>query len=195
MQPVEEWGSGNVTGTVDESGHCVCKVYLPDTTFPADRVDIVQITSNKLIADLEIHINKVHFIPHSDAFLSFRTWIEIKCNMFFSSSQVNYIKSELVILLSELTNLTIRVGILESRPDKYVKLEFDLLRVELREFESLVTHLKTSLNSSSPIFDSLYNEVSGDQIKISDTSGFVLIISINLGFISLSWINLERRQL
>lgn len=71
-----------------------------------------------------------------------------------------YIKAELVILLSELSNLTTRVDILGSGPDKYIKLEFDLLRVELREFESLVTHLKTSLNSSSPVFDSLYNEVS-----------------------------------
>lgn len=69
-------------------------------------------------------------------------------------------KAELVILLSELTNLTSRLEIVESGPDKYIKLEFDLLRVELREFESLVTHLKTSLNSSSSVFDSLYSEVS-----------------------------------
>lgn len=78
---------------------------------------------------------------------------------------MTYIKAELVILLSELTNLTNRVEILESGPDKYIKLEFDLLRVELREFESLVTHLKTSLNSTSPVFDNLYNEVSVNKYK------------------------------
>lgn len=78
----------------------------------------------------------------------------------FSSSQVIYLKEQLVILLSELTNLTARVEILESGPEKYIKLEFDLLRVELREFELLVTQLKASINSSSPVFDSLYNEVS-----------------------------------
>lgn len=84
--------------------------------------------------------------------------------MFFSS-QVVHIKAELVILLLELTNLTSRLEILESGPDKYIKLEFDLLRVELREFESLVTHLKTSLNSSSLVFDSLYSEVSVDSFE------------------------------
>lgn len=73
---------------------------------------------------------------------------------------MTYIKAQLVILLSELTNLTARVEIMESGSDKYIKLEFDLLRVELREFESLVTYLKTSFNSSSPIFDRLYHEVS-----------------------------------
>lgn len=73
LQPVEQWGSGNVTGTVGEFGQCVCKVFLPDTTFPADRVDIVQITSNKLTADLEVHINKVPSILRPDASLAFVT--------------------------------------------------------------------------------------------------------------------------
>ncbi|KAM9568092.1 LOW QUALITY PROTEIN: olfactomedin-4 [Salvelinus alpinus] len=44
----------------------------------------------------------------------------------------------------------------ESGPDKYIQLDFELLRIELRELELLVTQLKESLNSSSPMFDSLY---------------------------------------
>ncbi|KAF4084273.1 hypothetical protein AMELA_G00126710 [Ameiurus melas] len=160
-RPVEEWDSGNVTGTVGEFGQCICKVFLPDTTFPADRVDVVQISSNKLTAEVEVHINKVI-----------------------------YIKAELVILLSELSNLTTRVEILGSGPDKYIKLEFDLLRVELREFESLITHLKTSLNSSSPIFDSLYNEILNmsltvDQLESYDKS--------NLEVIRLEFIKLQKK--
>uniref|UniRef100_A0A672GQQ3 Si:ch211-173a9.6 n=1 Tax=Salarias fasciatus TaxID=181472 RepID=A0A672GQQ3_SALFA len=34
--------SGNVTTSVGESGQCVCEVFLPDTSFPADRVESVQ---------------------------------------------------------------------------------------------------------------------------------------------------------
>lgn len=64
-----------------------------------------------------------------------------------------------MVLLSELTNLTARLEILQSGPDKYIKLEFELLRIELRDFEALVTQLKTSLNISSPAIEELYIEV------------------------------------
>ncbi|XP_062863787.1 olfactomedin-4 [Trichomycterus rosablanca] len=159
--PVEEWGSGNVTGSLGEFGQCICKVYLPDTSFPADHVESVQISSNRLTAEVELHIKKVlHF------------------------------KGELVILLSELSNLTSRVEMLESGPDKYIKLDFELLRVELRQFETLVTHLKASLNSSLPIFDSLYTEIRNmsmtvDQLESYDKS--------NLEVIRIEFVKLQRK--
>lgn len=56
-------------------------------------------------------------------------------------------------------DLTVRVAMLERSPDYYIKLDFELLRIELREFEALVSHLKDSLNSSSAMLDSLYTEV------------------------------------
>lgn len=68
-------------------------------------------------------------------------------------------EAKLDIYLKELTDLTVRVAMLESSPDNYIKLDFELLRIELREFEVLVSQLKDSLNSSSPMFDSLYTEV------------------------------------
>lgn len=71
---------------------------------------------------------------------------------------VNY-DGKLEIYLKELKSLSLRVAMLESSADKYIKLDFELLRIELREFESLVSQLKESFNSSSPIFDSLYTEV------------------------------------
>lgn len=80
---MEQWGSGNVTGTVGEFGQCICKVFLPDTTFPADRVDIVQITANKLTADLEVHINKVRSIQHFDVSLCF-------CNMMEKMAKLSF---------------------------------------------------------------------------------------------------------
>uniref|UniRef100_A0A8P4JYA6 Si:ch211-173a9.6 n=1 Tax=Dicentrarchus labrax TaxID=13489 RepID=A0A8P4JYA6_DICLA len=48
-------------------------------------------------------------------------------------------------------DLTVRVAMLESSPDNYIKLDFELLRIELREFEALVSQLKDSLNSSSQV--------------------------------------------
>ncbi|KAM3594681.1 uncharacterized protein V6R79_012132 [Siganus canaliculatus] len=128
--PVEEWESGNVTTSVGESGQCVCQVYLPETTFPADRFYQMQQVSQDLILQVELQINKM----------------------------VSY-EAQLKIFLKELTNLTERVDILQSRPDDYIKLDFELLRTELREFEALVSQLKDSLNVSSSLFDSLYAEI------------------------------------
>ena len=73
--------------------------------------------------------------------------------------QIDSYMGKFGIFLSELKNLTIKVGILESSLDKYIKLDFELLTIELREFEALVTQLKKSLNVTSPMFDSLYVEV------------------------------------
>lgn len=68
-------------------------------------------------------------------------------------------QGKLGVYLEELMDLTVRVAMMESHPDNYIKLDFELLRTELREFEALVSQLKDSLNSSSPLFDSLYTEV------------------------------------
>ncbi|XP_066518493.1 olfactomedin-4 [Hoplias malabaricus] len=149
--PLEDWGSGNVTSSVGGSGQCVCHVFLPDITFPANRVESVQISSNQLTVDVELHINKL---------ISF--------------------KGQLVVLLEELSNLTIRLEVVESGPDKYIKLEFELLKIELRQFEALVTELKGSFNSSSPAFDSLYNEIHNmsiivDQLESYDQSNLEVI--------------------
>uniref|UniRef100_A0A8B9JVR6 Si:ch211-173a9.6 n=1 Tax=Astyanax mexicanus TaxID=7994 RepID=A0A8B9JVR6_ASTMX len=145
--PLEDWGSGNVTGSVGESGQCICQVFLPDTTFPADRVESLQISSNKLTVDVELHISKQYMV---------------------------------LATVHELSNLTFRLEVVESGPDKYIKLDFELLRIELREFEALVTELKTSLNSSSPAFDSLYNEIRNmsmivDQLESYDRSNLEVI--------------------
>ena len=65
-----------------------------------------------------------------------------------------------------------RVKLLESNPDKYVKLDFELLRTELREFEALVTELHEALNGSSPTLDSLYVEVTKYQRYFRNTNFF-----------------------
>ncbi|XP_068577879.1 olfactomedin-4 [Cebidichthys violaceus] len=149
--PVHDWESGNVTASVGESGQCVCHVYLPETTFPADRVQHMQQVSKDLILEVEIQMNKM---------ISYEGMLEV--------------------YLKELAELTVRVAMLESSPDSYIKLDFELLRVELREFEVLVSQLKDSLNSSSPMFDRLYTEIRNmtlivNQLETYDKSNLEVI--------------------
>ncbi|XP_068437219.1 olfactomedin-4 [Clinocottus analis] len=141
--PLHDWESGNVTASVGESGHCVCHVYLPETTFPADRVQHMQQVSKDLILEMEIQMNKM----------------------------VSY-EGILEAYLKELVDLTMRVSMLESSPDSYIKLDFELLRIELREFEVLVSQLKDSLNSSSPMFDSLYTEIRNMTLIVNQLETF-----------------------
>ncbi|KAF3701291.1 Olfactomedin-4 [Channa argus] len=159
--PVEEWESGNVTASVGDSGQCVCYVYLPDTTFPADRVQHMQQVSKDLILEVEIQIKKM----------------------------VSY-EGKLDIYLKELKDLTVRVAMLQSSADNYIKLDFELLRIELREFEALVSQLKDSFNSSSPLFDNLYTEIRNmtlivNQLETYDKS--------NLDVIRIEFAKLQRK--
>ncbi|XP_057716178.1 olfactomedin-4 [Corythoichthys intestinalis] len=129
--PVEDWGgSGNVTSSVGSLGECICHVYLPDTSFPADRVQHMQQISKDLIQEVQIQMTKIK----------------------------SY-EEKLVVHLEELKKLQDRVDILGTSANDYIKLDFELLRIELREFESLVSQLKDNFNSSSPMFDTLYTEI------------------------------------
>ncbi|XP_008282310.1 olfactomedin-4 [Stegastes partitus] len=149
--PVNDWESGNVTASVGESDQCVCHVYLPDTTFPADRLQHVQETSKDLIVEVDIQINKM----------------------------VSY-EGQLEVYLNQLKNLTVRLSMLQNSTEDYIKLDFELLRAELRDFEALVSQLRDSLSSSSPIFDSLYTEIHNmtdivNQLESYDKSNLVVI--------------------
>ncbi|XP_049917964.1 olfactomedin-4-like [Epinephelus moara] len=141
--PLNEWESGNVTVSVGEAGQCVCHVYVPETTFPADRVQHMQQVSKDLILEVDIQVKKM----------------------------VSY-EGNLEVYLKELMDLTVRVAMLESSPDKYIKLDFEILRVELREFEALVSQLKDSLNSTSPMFDSLHTEIRNMTLIVNQLETF-----------------------
>ncbi|XP_029317042.1 olfactomedin-4-like [Cottoperca gobio] len=133
----------NVTSSVGESGKCVCHIYLPETTFPADRVQDLQQVSKDLTLEVEIQINKM----------------------------INY-QGIFEVYLKELVDLTLRVDILESSFDNFIKLDFELLRIELTEFELLVSRLKESFNSTSPIFHSLYTEISNMTLIVNQLETF-----------------------
>lgn len=92
----------------------------------------------------------------------------------FSLFQLVSYEGKLDVYLKELMDLTIRVAMLETSPDSYIKLDFELLRIELREFEALVSQLKESLNSSSPMFDSLYTEVKETSFNLLATYFFII---------------------
>ncbi|KAG8013660.1 Olfactomedin, partial [Nibea albiflora] len=51
-------------------------------------------------------------------------------------------------------------------------MDFELLRIELREFEALVSQLKDSLNTSSPMFDSLYTEIHNMTLTVNQLETF-----------------------
>nr|XP_015205625.1 PREDICTED: olfactomedin-4 [Lepisosteus oculatus] len=141
--PIEHWGAANVTQGVDENGQCICQVFLPDTTFPADKVEHLQQTSKVLGQTVELEMSKLEVY-----------------------------ESKLVIYSEKLVNLTARLEFIESRPDKYTKLEFELLKIELKQMEVLVTQLKASLNSSSPIFDMLYAEIYNMTIVVNQLESY-----------------------
>ncbi|XP_061553234.1 olfactomedin-4 [Phycodurus eques] len=159
--PVQDWGSGNVTSSVGSLGECVCHVYLPDTTFPADRVQHMQQISKDLIQEVQIQMNKI------------KTY-EIK----------------LEIYLGELKKLLDRVTILGSSADDYIKLDFELLRIELREFESLVSQLKDAFNSSSPMFDSLYTEIRNMTLIVNTLESYD---KSNLQVIRIEFVKLQKK--
>lgn len=129
---------------------------MPDTTFPADRVQTIQQATTDLLLEVEIQMNTVLLskMTHHSA-IRWSIWN----NSVPPSPQLMGFDGRLEVSLRELNNLTLRVEALQSSPDDYIKLDFELLRIELREFQALVSQLRDSLNSSSPLFDSLYTEV------------------------------------
>lgn len=82
----------------------------------------------------------------------------VAIHIYFLFQMVGY-GGQLTVYLEEVKDLTVRLALLDSNPDDYIKLDFELLRIELREFEALVSQLRDSLNSTSPLFDSLFTEV------------------------------------
>ncbi|XP_067848290.1 olfactomedin-4-like [Heptranchias perlo] len=120
----------NVTGDVDVHGQCVCKVFLPDTTFPADEVGNLQQTYQNLSQKVETEI----------------TTLEVYESMLVQYGQ-------------KLVNLTKRLEAMENNEDTFTKLDFELLRVELKEMERLITELMQSVQGDTHVFDMLFEEI------------------------------------
>lgn len=50
---------GNVSGTVDDEGTCQCSVYLPDTTFPVQKAEQLEIIATTLSEKFEAELSQV----------------------------------------------------------------------------------------------------------------------------------------
>ncbi|XP_072286390.1 olfactomedin-4-like [Pyxicephalus adspersus] len=120
----------NSTGTVNEEGVCQCSVILPDNTFPADRLEVLEVSSRELSTSVHQEIIKIQ----------------------------NY-QATLTEYIFKLKNLTRRVEIIELGGISYTELDFELLKIEIREMESLVVKLKQSFNGSSTLVESLFVEI------------------------------------
>ncbi|XP_066477460.1 olfactomedin-4-like [Tiliqua scincoides] len=120
----------NVTGSLDDHGVCQCSVYLPDTTFPVEKVERLEILAQQLSEKFHSELSKV----------------------------TQYTK-EMEIYEKKLQNLTIRIEHMEMSSVSYTKLDFELIRVEISEMDILVSQLKTSLTGSNVIVEQLYEEI------------------------------------
>lgn len=120
----------NVTGSVDDRGTCQCSVFLPDTTFPVDRVERLEFTAHVLSQKFEKELSKVR----------------------------EYVKL-ISVYEKKLLNLTVRIEIMEKDTISYTELDFELIKVEVKEMAKLVVQLKESFGGSSEIVDQLEVEI------------------------------------
>ncbi|XP_048196541.1 olfactomedin-4 [Perognathus longimembris pacificus] len=120
----------NFTGYVNDRGICQCAISLPDTTFPADRVERLEYTARILSRRFEAELSKVK----------------------------EYIQS-IKVYEKRLVNLTVRVGIMEKDSISYTGLDLELIKIEVKEMEKLIVKLKQNFGGSSVIVDQLEVEI------------------------------------
>nr|XP_033812095.1 olfactomedin-4-like isoform X2 [Geotrypetes seraphini] len=135
--------SYNITGAVDESGQCLCTMILPDNTFPMYRMESLEISSYNLSISVQQEITKIQSYH-----------------------------STLTVYLEKLSNLTHRVEKVEMGEVSYKELDFTLLKLEIREMESLAFQLSVSLNGSNIIVETLLMEIRNISIMVSQLESY-----------------------
>ncbi|XP_021553551.1 olfactomedin-4 [Neomonachus schauinslandi] len=120
----------NFTGFEDDHGTCQCSVILPDTTFPVQRVEHLEVTAHILSQKFEKELSKV------------REYVQL-----------------ISVYEKKLFNLTVRVEIMEKDTISYTELDFELIKIEVKEMEKLITQLKGSVVGSTTIVDQLEVEI------------------------------------
>ncbi|XP_077014505.1 olfactomedin-4 [Tamandua tetradactyla] len=120
----------NFTGSMDDRGTCQCSVSLPDTTFPVERVEQLEFKAHIISQKFEKELAKV------------REYVQL----------INVYEKKLL-------NLTVRVEVMEKDTISYTELDFELIKIEVREMEKLIIQLKKSFVGSSEIVDQLEEEI------------------------------------
>uniref|UniRef100_A0A663FDT1 Olfactomedin 4 n=1 Tax=Aquila chrysaetos chrysaetos TaxID=223781 RepID=A0A663FDT1_AQUCH len=129
----------NVSGSVDDEGTCQCSVYLPDTTFPVQKAEQLEIIAATLSEKFETEL-----------------------------SQVREYSKMLDLYQQQILNLTIRVEHMEKSSVSYTELDFQLLKVEISDLKRLVTQLKSSLVGSNVIVEQIYLEITNLTILVNE---------------------------
>uniref|UniRef100_UPI00358EC10F olfactomedin-4-like n=1 Tax=Myxine glutinosa TaxID=7769 RepID=UPI00358EC10F len=106
-------------GSYDAGGRCVCSVYLPDNTFPATKVEQLQIVTQGLSQSVQQQVVKI-----------------------------SRYEEVLLTYTSQLQHLTKRVEDVESGKLSYTKLEFQMLLSDIRDMEGLVGELTSQINNT-----------------------------------------------
>ncbi|XP_077337367.1 olfactomedin-4-like [Lithobates pipiens] len=139
------------SGFLDENGVCYCTINLPDTTFPADRFEKLEISNRNLTITVEKEITKIYIY-----------------------------QSTLTVYIEQMKNLTKRVEIMENGGLSYTELDFELIKLEIKEMEILIVQLKESFNGTNVIIETLYQEIRNisimvNQLEIYDRNNVVVI--------------------
>ncbi|XP_010219081.1 PREDICTED: olfactomedin-4 [Tinamus guttatus] len=137
---IDEWTLfANVSGSLDDHGSCQCSVYLPDTTFPVQKVEVLEKIAATLSQKFEQEL-----------------------------SQVREYTKVIEIYQQKIVNLTIRVEYMEKSSISYTELDFQLLKVEIINLERLVTQLKSSVVGSNVIVEQIYLEITNLTILVNE---------------------------
>ncbi|NWV64582.1 OLFM4 protein, partial [Malurus elegans] len=129
----------NVSGSVNDKGICQCSVYLPDTTFPVQKAEQLEIIATTLSEKFETELSKVQ----------------------------EYSK-KIDLFQQQILNLTIRVQHIEMGDVSYTELDFQLLKMEISDLERLVTQLKPSLVGSNAVVEQIYLEITNLTILVNE---------------------------
>ncbi|KFQ25564.1 Olfactomedin-4, partial [Merops nubicus] len=129
----------NVPGSVDDEGTCQCSVYLPDTTFPVQKAEQLEIIAKTLSEKFELEL-----------------------------SQVREYSKMIELYQQRILNLTIRVEHMEKSSVSYTELDFQLLKVEISDLQRLVTQLKSSLVGSNVIVEQIFLEITNLTILVNE---------------------------
>ncbi|KAG8546909.1 hypothetical protein GDO81_029584 [Engystomops pustulosus] len=136
-------------GSSDDQGVCHCSVVLPDSTFPADRLEILEISHRNLSIKVEQQITKIQHYERT-----------------------------LAISMERLVNLTKRVEVMEMGGLSYTELDFELVKLEIRELEALILPMKSSMNGTNGQLETLHQEIRNisslvNQMEVYDKNNVV----------------------
>uniref|UniRef100_A0A8C5QKX6 Olfactomedin-like domain-containing protein n=1 Tax=Leptobrachium leishanense TaxID=445787 RepID=A0A8C5QKX6_9ANUR len=130
-------------GSLDEAGVCKCAFVLPDNTFPVGRMEILEAANYNLSLSVQQEIYKIQSY-------------ELTLNGY----------------VQKLRNLTRRVEVMEMGGISYTELDFELLKMEIREMESLVFQLRASFNGTSTLVEMLFVEIKNISLMVNQLESY-----------------------